>query len=107
MGCLYNIAKPNPDWDGGAPDTASSMAPYRLYNIGSHKPVKLLYFIECLEKSIGKKAIKNMLPMQPGDVKETYADISGLRDAAGYAPTTSIEEGVENFVGWYRDFYGV
>lgn len=104
---LDQVAAPNPDWDSVAPDTASSKAPYRLYNIGNSKPVELLYFIECLEKSIGKKAIKNMLPMQPGDVKETYADIDSLTDATGYSPSTSIEEGVENFVKWYRGFYEV
>lgn len=107
VGCLGNVAAPNPDWDSAAPDTASSKAPYRLYNIGNNKPVELLYFIECLENSIGKKAIKNMLPMQPGDVKETYADIDGLKEVTGYAPATSIEAGVENFVRWYRSFYSV
>jgi len=107
VSCLDNIAAPNLQWDSGRPDTASSKAPYRLYNIGNSKPVELLYFIECLEKSIGKKAIKNMLPMQPGDVKETYADIESLTAATGYKPSTSIEEGVEAFMTWYRDFYSV
>lgn len=100
-------AAPNPHWDAAAPDPATSRAPYRLYNIGHHEPVNLLYLIELLEQNLGRKAIKNLLPMQPGDVPETYADIDDLVRDAGFHPATSIEVGVRQFVNWYREFYGI
>ncbi len=102
---LDQIATPNPAWSGDAPDPATSHAPYRLYNIGSHRPVELLRYIEVLENCLGRKAIKNLLPMQPGDVPDTYADIEALEQDFGYRPTTSVEEGVARFVAWYREYY--
>ncbi|MCK9638100.1 MAG: NAD-dependent epimerase [Methylobacter tundripaludum] len=100
-------AKVNPDWSSDNPDPATSFAPYRLYNIGNNNPVHLLAFIEALEKCLGKTAIKNLLPMQPGDVPDTYADISDLVHDLGYKPTTLLEDGIRNFVEWYKDFYWV
>ena len=100
-------ATPNPDWDPTHPDPATSLAPYRLYNIGNHEPVQLLYLIELLEQNLGRKAIKNLLPMQPGDVPATYADIDDLVRDANFHPSTSIEEGVRQFVAWYKEFYAV
>ncbi|MBS0386659.1 MAG: NAD-dependent epimerase [Proteobacteria bacterium] len=100
-------ARPNPAWSGDKPDPATSSAPYRIFNIGNHSPVKLLRLIEILEDKIGKKAIKRMAPMQPGDVPATYADIDALTEAVGFAPRTPIETGIERFVAWYRDFYRV
>jgi len=97
----------NADWSGDAPDPDSSNAPYRIYNIGNNRPVKLGYLIEVLEKALGHRAIRNMLPMQPGDVPSTYADIDELTADFGYRPTTSIEEGITRFVEWYREYYGV
>lgn len=98
-------AQANADWRSENPDPASSFAPYRLYNIGNNQPVPLLTFIETLEKCLGKAAIKNLLPMQPGDVPETYADVSELVDDLGYKPATLLEDGISNFVQWYKDFY--
>jgi UDP-glucuronate 4-epimerase len=89
------------------PSPASSAAPYRLYNIGNHAPVELARFIEAIEASTGRQAEKNLRPMQPGDVPDTCADIAELRRDTGYAPSTSIEEGVEHLVQWYRTFYRV
>lgn len=102
---LDRIAMPTPHWDGSQPDPASSTAPYRLYNIGNSEPVELLYFIECLERATGKKALKNMLPMQPGDVPRTSADVEPLATDIGFRPKTPIEEGVQRFVDWYRRFF--
>jgi len=102
---LDQIATPNPAWSGDAPDPATSHAPYRLYNIGSHRPVELLRYIEVLENCLGRKAIKNLLPMQLGDVPDTYADVEALEQDFGYRPTTSVEEGVARFVAWYREYY--
>lgn len=104
---LDNVAAPNPDWSGDSPDSATSKAPYRLYNIGSNKPVELLRYIEVLEDCLGKKAEKNLLPMQPGDVPDTYADVDDLVRDVDYRPDTPIEIGVKNFVDWYREFYKV
>jgi UDP-glucuronate 4-epimerase len=104
---LDRTPTPNPDWNGEKPDPASSKSPYRLYNIGSNKPVELLYFIETLEKELGKKATKNLLPMQPGDVPDTYANVDSLIADVDYKPSTSIEDGVSQFVRWYRDYYNV
>jgi UDP-glucuronate 4-epimerase len=99
-------AAPNPGWRGDKPDPATSTAPYRIYNIGNHTPVKLMDLIDVIEKAVGKQAIKNMLPMQPGDVAATYADVEDLKKAVGFAPKTSIDVGVQRFVRWYREFYG-
>lgn len=104
---LDKVAAPNPDWTGKNPDSATSKAPYRLYNIGSNNPCELLRYIEIIEDCIGKKAEKNMLPMQPGDVLATYADVDALIEDVDYKPSTPIEEGVAKFVEWYRDFYQV
>ncbi|ABL00999.1 NAD-dependent epimerase [Pelobacter propionicus] len=93
-------------WDANAPDPASSSAPYRIYNIGNNRPVELGRFIETLEQLLGKKAIKNMLPMQPGDVPATCADIDDLARDAGFRPSTPIETGLRRFVEWYREYYG-
>lgn len=97
----------NPCWSGEAPDPASSFAPYRVYNIGNNNPVELNYFVEVLEKAIGRKAIKEYLPMQPGDVPATYADVEALEREVNFRPNTPIEVGIERFVKWYREFYRV
>ncbi|WP_375463425.1 NAD-dependent epimerase [uncultured Methylobacterium sp.] len=97
--------EPNPAWSGAHPDPGTSTAPYRLYNIGNNQPVQLLRLIAVLEESLGRKAIKEMLPMQAGDVPATYADVDALAAAVGFAPATSIEAGVARFVRWYRDYY--
>ena len=104
---LDRPARPNPSWDAAQPDPASSTAPYRVYNIGNHEPVALMDFIRCIEDAVGRKAEFNMLPMQPGDVKTTYADVSALEAATGFSPATPIAEGVRRFVDWYRSYYGV
>jgi UDP-glucuronate 4-epimerase len=104
---LDQAATPNPAWSGTAPDSATSHAPYRLYNIGSHRPVELLRYIEVLEQCLGRTAIKNLLPMQPGDVPDTYADVEALEREVGYRPVTPVEEGVTRFVAWYREYYRV
>ncbi|HYD87738.1 MAG TPA: NAD-dependent epimerase [Vitreimonas sp.] len=99
-------AAPNPAWRGDAPDPASSTAPWRIYNIGNNEPVKLMRLIETIEKATGKTAIKNFLPMQPGDVPATYANVDALMRDVGFAPKTPIEVGVQRFVDWYRGYYG-
>jgi UDP-glucuronate 4-epimerase len=104
---LDHVAQPNPDWSGKDPDAATSKAPYRLYNIGSNNPCELLRYIEIIENCLGRKAEKNLLPMQPGDVLATYADVDALIDDVGYKPGTPIEQGVARFVEWYRAFYQV
>ena len=101
------IPSPNPDWIGNNPDPASSFAPYKLYNIGNNNPVELMKFIEILENTLEKKAKKNLLPIQPGDVPATYADVDDLVEEVGFKPDTPIEEGVEKFVGWFRGYYQV
>ena len=98
-------AAPNPAWDSAAPDPATSSAPYRIYNIGNHSPVQLMRVIEILEEKLGKKAIKNFLPLQPGDVPATFADVEDLARDVDFAPRMPIEEGISRFVDWYRDFY--
>ena len=103
---LDKVATPDLDWDSFNPNPSTSSAPYRLYNIGNHHPVKLMHFIECIEKSLGKTAKKNFLPLQPGDVARTYADIDGLACDIGFRPETPIEEGISRFVAWYRSYYG-
>ncbi len=102
-----NVATVNEDWDSDKPDPATSMAPYRLYNIGNHSPVELMYFIELIEKNLNKTADKNYLPLQPGDVPETYADVDALINYVDYSPSTSIESGIEKFIKWYKDYYKV
>ena len=104
---LDHIPEPNPDWSGDHPDSASSTAPYALYNIGNNEPVELMHYIEVLEDCLGKKAEKNLLPLQPGDVPDTYADVEDLVKDVDYKPDMSVEQGVANFVAWYRDFYKV
>ena len=102
-----NIAKTNETWDSENPDPATSKAPYRLYNIGNNSPVELMYFIELIEKNLNKKAEKNYLPLQLGDVPETYANVDALIDYVSYSPSTPIESGIENFIKWYKDYYKV
>ena len=100
-------ATSNPDWSGDAPDSATSSAPYRLYNIGNNAPVKLMRLIEVIEHATGKRATMNFLPMQPGDVPATYADVDDLSRDVGFAPRTPIETGIARFVDWYRSYHGV
>ncbi len=102
-----HTAQPNPDWSGAAPDPGSSCGPYRVYNIGNNAPVELMYLIETLEKCLGRKAVKNMLPLQPGDVPATYANVDNLIRDVGFKPATPIEVGVERFVKWYREYHQV
>jgi len=103
---LDRPARPDPAWSGETPNSATSSAPYRLYNIGNHRPVELLRFIEMLERALGKPAKKNFLPMQAGDVPATYADVQDLVDDVGFKPDTPLEEGIRRFVEWYRSYYG-
>jgi UDP-glucuronate 4-epimerase len=100
-----NTARPEPSWTGERPDPGTSRAPYRLYNIGNHSPVELTYVISLLESELDRKATRNLLPMQPGDVQATYADIDNLVRDVGFMPKTPVEEGVRKFVSWYREFY--
>ena len=104
---LDRVPEPNPDWSGDNPDSATSTAPYRLYNIGNNNPVELMDYIGHLEKCLGKEAEKNMLPLQPGDVPDTYADVQGLVDELDYKPDMSVGQGVANFVAWYKDYFKV
>ena len=101
------IAKPNDDWSSDAPDPGTSNAPYRLYNIGNNQPVELMRFIEIIEECLGKKAEKNFLPMQPGDVPATYADVDDLIKDVNYSPHTLIEEGIGSFIDWYKNYYRI
>ena len=104
---LDRVPDADPEWNGASPDPGRSSAPYRLYNIGNHNPVELMDFIAAIEKATGREAAKNFLPMQPGDVPATYADVGDLIHDVGFAPHTAIETGIANFVVWYRDYYGV
>ncbi len=104
---LDRVPEPNPDWRGEAPDAATSAAPYRIYNIGNQHPVELLDYIEVLEKCLGKPAKKNLLPLQAGDVPDTYADVTDLVRDTGYKPDTPVEVGISRFVDWYRAYYDV
>jgi UDP-glucuronate 4-epimerase len=104
---LATPPSPDPTWSGDRPDPGTSRAPYRLYNIGNDRPVELLRCIEVLEECLGRPAKKNLLPLQPGDVPATRADIADLARDFGYRPQTTIEEGVARFVEWYRAYYGV
>jgi UDP-glucuronate 4-epimerase len=99
------IAAPNPDWSSDTPDPATSDAPFRIFNIGNNAPVMLSAYIEAIEAALGRKAIRELLPLQPGDVPDTYADVSELEAAVGYRPATPVSEGVRRFVDWYRDYY--
>ncbi len=101
------VASPNPSWSGATPDPGTSSAPYRIYNIGNNQPVELMHLIGTLEKYLCQQAEKNMLPMQPGDVPATYADVDDLIRDTGFKPATPIETGIERFVEWYRSYYGV
>ena len=102
-----HAAEPDPEWDSDNPDPASSSAPHRIYNIGNNKPVELMRYIEVLEQELGRSVEKNLLPMQPGDVPDTCADVSALQRDCGYSPDTPVEEGVRRFVQWYREYYSV
>lgn len=107
-GIFRLITKPaaaDPTWDALSPDPASSFAPYRVYNIGNNQPVELLRFLEIIEEKLGKKAVRNMLPLQQGDVPETFSDISDLERDTGFRPETSIEEGISRFIDWYLAYY--
>ncbi len=103
---MKSVPETDPSWNPENPTASTSSAPYRVFNIGNHQSVELLHFIKVLEEALGKKAVLNLMPMQPGDVLETYADISKLQDAVGYQPTTPIEDGIPKFVEWYRSYYG-
>ncbi|MBA3981000.1 MAG: capsular biosynthesis protein CpsI [Alcanivorax sp.] len=102
---LNRIPEGNPDWSGLTPDPSSSRAPWKVYNIGNSQPVELLRYIELMEAALGKTTEKELLPLQPGDVEHTYADVTALQRDTGYAPQTSIEEGLRRFVEWYRSYY--
>ncbi|RPJ09217.1 MAG: NAD-dependent epimerase [Spirochaetaceae bacterium] len=104
---IDHVPSPDKSWSGKKPDPSSSCAPYKIYNIGNSNPVKLMDFISALENALGESAIKNFLPMQAGDVKATWADTNDLEKELGYKPKTSIKTGIDNFVSWYRAFYGV
>jgi UDP-glucuronate 4-epimerase len=102
---LDHVAGPNPDWTGMNPDPGSSRAPWRVYNIGNSRPVELMDYISALEKELGRTAIKEYLPLQPGDVPDTYADVEQLIQDVHYRPETTVEEGIKKFVLWYREYY--
>ena len=105
IAAVDHIAMPDPGWNSQVPNPSTSRAPYRLYNIGNQRPVELLRYIEILEDCLGRKAIKNLLPLQPGDVPDTLADVEALVRDIGYSPSTPVEEGVKRFVEWYRSYY--
>jgi len=102
---LDHIAQPNPDWDPANPDPGTSRVPYRIYNIGNQQPVELMHYIEVIEECVGRKAEKNLLPMQPGDVPDTWADTEDLAADVGYQPSTPVEVGIKRFVDWYQTYY--
>ena len=104
---LNNTATSNDNWNSDQPDPATSKAPWRVYNIGNNKPVKLMDYIDALEKTLGKKAKINFLPLQPGDVPDTYASADNLKKEFNYTPSTTVIEGVSNFVKWYKDYYKI
>jgi UDP-glucuronate 4-epimerase len=104
---IPKIPKPDPNWSGMSPDPSSSFAPYRIYNIGNNKPEDLMRFIEIIEEKLGKKAVRNYMPIQDGDVPETYADVTDLMQEVDFKPSTPIEVGIGNFVDWYREYYKV
>jgi UDP-glucuronate 4-epimerase len=100
-----DVAVPDTAWDAHAPNPATSFAPFRIFNIGNSSPVKLSTYIETLEEALGKKAIRELLPLQPGDIPNTFADVSRLKQAIGYQPATTVQEGIHAFVAWYREYY--
>lgn len=104
---LDQPAQPNPTWSGAKPDSGSSMAPWRVYNIGNNSPVELMDYIAALEKALGKKADMDMLPLQPGDVPDTYADVADLVEQFHYKPATPVYQGIANFVAWYRNYFNM
>lgn len=104
---MKKIPEGDPEWRGDDPDPATSAAPYKIFNIGNHQPVDLLYFIQLIEKNLGKTGKKNLLPLQPGDVPETCADTRALQEYTGFKPVTTVEEGIRRFVEWYRSYYKV
>ena len=104
---IDNPAQPNPEWSGKQPEPSSSSSPYKIYNIGNNDPVKLMDFIEAIENALGKKIQKNMMPLQAGDVPETYANVDDLVRDLDYKPSTSVQKGIDNFVAWYREFFKV
>ncbi|WP_339409850.1 NAD-dependent epimerase [Pseudomonas sp. EA_35y_Pfl2_R5] len=105
--CLDRVAEGNSEWSGQQPDPSSSKSPWRVYNIGNSEPVELLTYIELIEKALGKSTVKELLPLQPGDVEHTYADVADLVRDTGYKPKVSVGEGIKRFVTWYRAFYNV
>lgn len=107
MRTIYTPAAPDPAWDGNNPDPSRSYAPYRLFNIGNNNPVDLMSFVEAIESELGKTSVKNFLPMQEGDVPATCADTEDLSRAVGFRPSTSIEEGIKNFINWYKEYYHI
>ena len=107
VSCLDRIPTGNPQWSGLKPDPSSSRAPWKIYNIGNSEPIELFRYIELMEKAFGKTTEKELLPLQPGDVEHTYADVSSLEKDIGYSPSTSIEQGLQLFADWYRDYYQV
>lgn len=104
---IDHVPEGNQQWDSANPDPATSFAPYNLFNIGNNSPVELMDFISAIENELGKKAKMNFMPIQTGDVPATFADVSALKNAVGYQPATSVEEGVKNFVNWYKEYYNV
>jgi UDP-glucuronate 4-epimerase len=106
LGVLHHVPEPNPEWTGNHPDPGTSPSPYRVYNIGASRQVDLLHFLELIEIGIGKKAIVNLAPIQPGDIPASFADISDLARDTGYEPRVSVEEGVQRFLDWFLDYYG-
>ena len=104
---MGRLPEPNPNWSGDDPDPGTSYCPYKIYNIGNNEPVTLMRFIEIIEETLGKKAKKNLLPMQPGDVPATYADIEDLKKDVGFEPKTTLEEGIPKFIAWYKDYFNI
>jgi UDP-glucuronate 4-epimerase len=105
VAALDHVAQPNPAWDSNDPDPATSNAPYRLYNIGNNRPVELMHYIAVLEQCLGRKAEVNLLPLQAGDVPDTWADAEDLVREVGYRPATSVDVGIRRFVDWYLEYY--
>ena len=102
---LDKPAQPNKNWNGANPDPGTSLAPWRVYNIGNNSPVDLMDYIQAIEKALGMEAEKELLPLQPGDVPDTYADVTDLVEEFGYKPSMTIEEGIRNFVNWYKEYF--
>jgi UDP-glucuronate 4-epimerase len=105
VAAVDHVARPDPKWNSDAPDPSTSRAPYKIYNIGNEQPVTLMRYIDVLEQCLGKKAQRNLLPMQLGDVPDTWADVSALEQDVGYRPSTNLEQGVKRFVEWYLEYY--